>query len=313
MGTRIEAAATACHRGRVVHRGALHLSDTAATRCLERAALRPDDLDLLINTGLYKDYNAAEPALAAIIQDDIAANRGSPPRLGHHGTFSFDLLNGGCGVVTAAQVLTGFVGHGTARHGLIVAADADPSPRTSRGFRFPPAGGAMLVEHTDDTSGFQRFLVRTFPEHAELFATHLRWDPDVGFLRRGRNVLEVHEAPEFSACCVARAVDVAREVLADQALAAKDVDLVIASQYPRGFAEEVAWQLGIPHSRIPEVAPELAGAHTAGPIAALEAALDTGLLARARHVLFVTAGAGLTIGVALYATGQAPLGRAAMA
>jgi 3-oxoacyl-[acyl-carrier-protein] synthase-3 len=94
MGTRIEAAATAQPRSRLIHRGALHLSDTAAGRCLRRAHHRPDELDLLINAGLYKDYNAAEPALAAIIQDDLGANRGSPPQIGHHGTFSFDVLSG---------------------------------------------------------------------------------------------------------------------------------------------------------------------------------------------------------------------------
>ncbi len=35
-------------------------------------------------------------------------------------------------------------------------------------------------------------------------------------------------------------------------------------------------------------------------IAALEAAITDGRFARARHTLFITAGAGLTIGLALY-------------
>lgn len=300
MGTRIEAAATAHRRGRLVGRGALHLSDVAATRCLRRAHHRPDDLDLLINAGLYKDRNAAEPALAAIIQDDIGANRGGPPRIGHHGTFSFDILNGGCGVVTAAQLLDAFVGHGDARFGLIVAADADPSPRTSRSFPFSPAGGALLIAHTDDTAGFQRFALRTFPEHAPLFEAELRWDPRRGVIHRGRNVLEFHEAPGFAACCVDRAVEVAGGFLADAGLVANDIDLVIASQYPRGFAIQVTRRLGIPTVRLPAVPAEFAAAHTAGPIAALEAAMASGRFARARHTLFITAGAGLTIGLALY-------------
>ena len=300
MGTRIEAAATAQPRSRLIGRGALHLSDTAATRCLRRAHHRPDDLDLLINAGLYKDHNAAEPALAAIIQDELGANRGSPPRAGHHGTFSFDVLNGGCGVITAAQLLDAFVGHGEARFGLIVAADADPSPWTSRRFPFSPAGGALLIAHTADTSGFQRFALRTFPEHALLFEAELRWDPRAGVTRRGRNVLEVHEAPGFAACCVDRAVEVATGFLADAGLTAADIDLVIASQHPRGFGLLVSRRLGIPTVRLPAVPSAFAAAHTAGPIAALEAAITTGRFARARHTLFVTAGAGLTIGLALY-------------
>lgn len=300
MGTRIEAAATAHRRSRLIGRGALHLSDVAATRCLRRAHHRPDDLDLLINAGLYKDLNTAEPALASIIQDDIGANRGSPPRIGHHGTFSFDVLNGGCGVVTAAQLIDALVGRGGAHFGLIVAADADPSPLTSRSFPFSPAGGAVLIAHTDDAAGFQRFELRTFPEHAPLFEANLRWDARAGATHRGRNVIEVHEAPEFAGCCIERAAEVARDFLAGAGLTPADIDLVIPSQYPRGFGPQVAHRLGISTARLPVVPRDLAASHTAGPIAALEAAIASGQLARARHTLFVTAGAGVTVGVALY-------------
>lgn len=300
MGTCIEAVATAHRRGRVFGRGALHLSDAAATACLRRGHHRASELDLLINTGVYKDYNAAEPALASIIQDDIGANRGNPPRIGDHGTFSFDIVNGGCGVVTAAQVIDALVGAGTARLGMIVAGDADPAPRTSRQFPFAPAGGAMLIAHADGDTGFQRFALRTFPEHAALFEVALRWDPRAGRLIRGRNVLEVHEAPAFAACCVDHAAEVVLDLLAGADLSPGDIDLVIASQYPRAFGAQVTSRLGIPGDRLPEVAPAFAAAHTAGPIAALEAAMQSRQLSRARHTLFVTVGAGITIGAALY-------------
>ncbi|HET7503724.1 MAG TPA: 3-oxoacyl-[acyl-carrier-protein] synthase III C-terminal domain-containing protein [Kofleriaceae bacterium] len=300
MGTRIEAAATAHRRGRLIGRGALHLSDAAATRCLRRARHRSSELDLLINAGLYKDFNAAEPALASIIQDDLGANRGDPPRIGHHGTFSFDVVNGGCGVVTAAQLIDAFVGHGSAQLGLIVAADADPSPRTSRGFGFSAVGGALLIAHGDGDAGFQRFALRTYPEHASMFESHLRFRPRTGFVRRGRNVVEIDEAPGFASCCVDRASELARAFLADASVRPDDIDLVIASQYPRGFGLQVARQLGLPATRVPRVASDLQTAHTAGPIVALEAAIASGQFADARHTLFVTDGAGLTIGLALY-------------
>jgi 3-oxoacyl-[acyl-carrier-protein] synthase III len=75
---------------------------------------------------------------------------------------------------------------------------------------------------------------------------------------------------------------------------------VIASQYPRGFGARFSRRLGIRPTCLPRVASDLAAAHTAGPIAALEAAITSGRFATARHTLFVTAGAGLTIGLALY-------------
>jgi len=301
MGTRIEAVATAHKRGRLFGRGALHLTDVAATTCLQRAHHEAGQLDLLINAGLYKDGNAAEPALAAIIQKDIGANPGSSIPRGWHGTFAFDILNGGCGVITAAQLVDAFVGHGGARHGMIVAGDADPSPRTSRNFPFSPAGGAMLVAHADGETGFQRFELRTFPEHAALFEVELRWEPHAGLMRRGRNVIEVREEPAFAPRCIDLAVEVVSDFLERLGLRAGDIDLLIASQYPRTFAVGVARRLGLSIERVPRVRPELALAHTAGPIAALEAAFASGQFARARRTLFVTAGAGITIGVALYA------------
>jgi 3-oxoacyl-[acyl-carrier-protein] synthase-3 len=299
MGTCIEAAATAHRRG-PLGRSALHLIDVAASTCLERARRRPDELDLLINAGLYKDRNAAEPALASIIQCNIGANRGNPPQIGRHGTFSFDVLNGGCGVITAAQLVDGFVACGSARFGLIVAGDADPSPRTSRGFPFSPSGAAMLIAHVPGDTGFQQFAIRTFPEHAPQLEIDLRWSPAAGLTGRGRNVIEVHEAPGFTASCVDRASEVARELVASAGLAVGDIDLVIASLYPPGFGRFVARQLGIPLDRVPRVPSELAAAHTAGPIAALETALASNQFACARHTLFITAGAGITIGAAVY-------------
>lgn len=295
MGTRIDGAATAHGR-----HGALRLSDDAARACLARGGHRAGDLDILINAGMYKDRNIAEPALAAIIQDDLGANRGHPPRLGHHGTFSFDIQNGGCGVITAAQLVDTFVGPGAARVGMIVAGDADPSPRTSRGFRFAPAGGALVVSHTDDATGFTRFTQRTFPEHQALFEANVRWDPDAGFLGRGKNVLEMIEAPELAEACVEHAADVTSALLGEADLRASDVDLLITSQCPLRFPERLARRLGVPLTHLPQVAPELGTLHTAGPIAALEAAIEGGRFAAAATTLFVTVGAGITVAAALY-------------
>lgn len=295
MGTRIDGAATVHGR-----HGALRLSDDAARACLARGGHRASDLDILINAGMYRNKNVAEPALAAIIQHDVGANLGHPPRLGHHGTFSFDVQNGGCGVVTAAQLVDTFVGPGTARVGMVVAGDSDPAPRTSHDFPFAPAGGALVVSHSDTVPGFVRFTLRTFPEHRALFEASVRWNPDAGFLGRGRNVLEVIEAPEYADVCAELAAEVAAALLADANVRPAELDLLLTSQHPARFGERVARRLDVSPTRLPPVDPALASIHTAGPIAALEAAIETGRFRDARTTLFVTVGAGITVAVALY-------------
>lgn len=299
MGTCIESVATAHKLGRLHTHGALHLIDEAATTCLKRATCRPTQLDLMVNAGLYKDANAAEPALASIIQEDIGANP-DQGLFGKHGTFSFDILDGGCGVVTGAHILDTFLASGTANYGMVVAGDVDPSPRTSLHFPFSPAGGAMLMRHTTHESGFLAFEHRTFPDDAHLFEVTLHWQPGAGLLHRGRNIVDVREKPEFAQRATELAAEVASELLTRQGLAPSDIDLLITSQYPRALATELGYRLRISWTRVPRVSPELAHAHTAGPLAALEAAFTSGQFARARRTLFVTVGAGLAVGVALY-------------
>ena len=81
---------------------------------------------MLINTGIYREDSMGEPALAALVQEDIGANRGQPP-IGGHGTFSFDLINGTCGVISAIGFEAGLLRSGVIRLGAIVTSDVDPN------------------------------------------------------------------------------------------------------------------------------------------------------------------------------------------
>ena len=98
MGTVIEASAIARPDGDPSI-GAIGLADAAARACLERARRAPDDVQLLINAGVYLDHDIQEPAIASMIQEDIGANPAPTPG-GGQGTFSFDVRNGACGLLT---------------------------------------------------------------------------------------------------------------------------------------------------------------------------------------------------------------------
>src|ERR671935_110610 len=98
MGTLIDRVALTQGKWRDRH-SALHLAVRAAKDCLHHDGRDPHDVDLLINTGIYRDRNLGEPALAALIQEDIGANP-EDPHGNAHGTFSFDVANGTCGVLT---------------------------------------------------------------------------------------------------------------------------------------------------------------------------------------------------------------------
>src|SRR6201996_5547012 len=151
MGTVIDRVDLAHPRWRDRH-SALHLAVTAARDCLQRAGCDPDELDLVVNAGVYRDRNLGEPALAALIQDDIGANP-EDPHAGAHGTFSFDIAHGACGVLTGLQLVGGFLRTHSIQRALVVASDADPGHGMSEHFPFSPAGAALLCRWTDDDYG----------------------------------------------------------------------------------------------------------------------------------------------------------------
>ncbi|HUO71638.1 MAG TPA: hypothetical protein VMU39_12760 [Solirubrobacteraceae bacterium] len=131
---------------------AVELADTAARACLERAERTPDDVQLLINAGVYLDRNISEPAIAALIQEDIGANPEIQPGAGQ-GTFSFDVRNGACGLLTGMYLVDGLLASGTVQCGIVVAGDVDPEPGVSEGYAFPAAAGAVVLSSHDDRPG----------------------------------------------------------------------------------------------------------------------------------------------------------------
>ena len=173
MGTHIEAACVLT-RGGLRKATARGLADAAARACLAQAGRQPGDVDMLINAGIYREDNMGEPALAALIQEDIGANRGEPP-VGGHGTFSFDLLNGTCGVITAIQLESGLLRSGVIRLGAIVTSDVDPDAGSHGAAAPRPAGGAILLGWDDNIAGFTDFHFETFPEYADLYTAGLMW------------------------------------------------------------------------------------------------------------------------------------------
>src|SRR5450755_1813573 len=82
MGTIIESIGISSgHRG-LFSPSALKLADEAITSCLSHTQRTADDLDVLINVGMYKEQSLGEPAFASMIQEELGAHRGHPKHRG---------------------------------------------------------------------------------------------------------------------------------------------------------------------------------------------------------------------------------------
>lgn len=291
MGTVVEASAIATPGGDP-SAGAVHLADAAARACMERAHRAPDDVQLLINAGVYLDRNISEPAIAALIQQDIVANVEAEPG-GGQGTLSFDVRNGACGLLTGIELIDGLLASGTIEAGMVVAADADPEPGLTEGFGFPPLGGAVMLSTDGARPGFTRFRSATFPQYAHLFSSAIDWRAENG---GGRNVLTVEIAEDYPARVLECAETTTRELAAADRLNLGEVGALYAAASTPGFGRALAERLGIPLARAASPPDGLDRAHTAG----IAAALESVPLAGAGTALLVSAGAGITVAAAVY-------------
>ena len=216
---------------------ALHLAVAAAKSCLEHAQRDANDLDLLVNAGIYRDKNIAEPALAALIQEDIGANP-EDPHGDTHGTFSFDISNGACGILTGLQIVDGFLRSHAIRRALITASDADPGHGMSEHFPFSAAGAALLCNWTDDDYGFGPISWVNDPDDGENFRATVGSED-------ARNVLRFSESPELDERLAATAAQAARNCLRDCGLTPSDIDLIIAAPARHGYRTALATQLDV--------------------------------------------------------------------
>ena len=289
MGTIIEHA-TVAHAGFRARHSALRVAVAAATACLEEAGCPPNDLDLLINTGLYRDRNLGEPALAAMIQEDIGANP-EDPYPGTHGTFSFDIANGVCGPLTALQVADGFLRSGAIHRALVVTSDANPGHGMSDGFPFASAGGALLCRWTEDEYGFGPFSWANFPDGGESFQATVS-------MQGGKNRLHIAASDAIDDVFAVAGAKVAVECLDRASTDLADVDLVLAAPGRADFSAALASHLGLAPERI--VCAQEEKMHTGALIGALHEAITNARLLPGRTVLLVAVGAGVSAGAALY-------------
>lgn len=267
---------------------ALRLAVSAAKGCLTADGTSPRDLDLLINAGIYRDRNLGEPALAAIIQEDIGANP-EDPHSDAHGTFSFDIANGACGVLTALQIADGFLRSRTISRALIVASDADPGRGASERFPYSPAGAALLCSWSDSGAGLGPVTWADSLDSATEFRATINFDVF-------HNVLHFRRSPEATGELAATAARAVHRSLDEASLSLSEVDRIIAAPAEPRFRAELAARLEIAPSRIAICGDERM--HTASLVAAMERGNVTSR--GGAHTLLIAAGAGIVAGAALY-------------
>jgi len=288
MGLRVDAVSVVT--GDHLHTSGRKLADRAIEQALADAGLAPGAIDLLVNAGIYHDRILGEPALAALIQEDIGANA-EDPHEGARGTFSFDVANGAAGALTGLEIADGFLLDGTIDHAVVVASDSDPGHGLAPDFPFDPTAGALVCSRADDDHGIVGFRWATSPDAAALRSGVLRFES-------GHNRLRLHEDDSFADSAAALAAKVAAQLLTDLGMTTSDLTHVAAAPFDVAFLDELASHLGPAAPTIVRPTSDHRF-HTAGLLAALAGAVAAPPSAGGERVLLVAAGAGIVAGAAL--------------
>ena len=271
-------------------RGSLWHAQKAGKECLARSAYRPSDVEVLINTGVNRDGHTCEPAIATYVLKALGINtdfRGSR-------TLGFDLLNGGCGMLNAVQVLATLMQSGQARVGMVVSSEANSDRDPDPAYRYPPSGAAVLLDVAPlSGTGFGAFAFRTLDEHAELYSSVVNMAA-----KHGRLLLRRKD--ELDAAYRRGAGEVVEEVLAQGHLARDGVDLVIPAQLSGPFLAELPAAIGLPREKVLDLTGVLEDTLTTSVFLATHHALAARRVGPGKTALLLAFGSGVTVGAATY-------------
>jgi len=290
LRSRIESVGVSLPRNGPWKRGSLGHAARAGSTCLGSSQYLPIDVEMLINAGVHRDRHYAEPAFAAYIQNKLGINVEFQRRQ----TASFDLQNGGCGMLSALHVLSTMMKSGAIRTGMAIASevntDKDPDPASA----ITSSGAAVMLDLSPAPDhGFGNFLFRTFDHHHDLLRSTVALDVERGQLR-------IHRDEDFAPTCLSLLPEVWEQLLEIEQTDRDGIDLVIPSQCSADFIAGLPDTLGVSPDRIMNVFPLYGDTLTTSPILALHKAREENRIGPGTKAVFLAAGSGITIGMASY-------------
>ena len=269
----------------------------AAQRCIERAGIDPREIDLLINVGIYRDQNICEPALATLIQQQLALNLAPHTTPDGHKTLSFDLLNGACGLLSAVQVARTLLATGSAPRALIVACDLHPTRAPDPTFPFAPTGAAMLLAPAPrQGQGFGSVVFSTAPDSLDA----VRGFTDVlSCGNQGRNRVTVAIHKDFADRALLLCIRAVRGTIAAQKLNPRRLKLI--STLPSlAYDQKLASALELDPAQVINFREAYGAVHTSAMILGYDLGVEQGAIEEHDPVLFVGVGSWITASVGLY-------------
>jgi 3-oxoacyl-[acyl-carrier-protein] synthase-3 len=265
----------------------------AAKVALEKSNTRPEEVDCILLCTVTPD--TMFPSTACIVQHRLGCTR----------AWGYDLIAACSGFVYGLTTAAHFVAAGTHKKVLVIGADTmsriiDYTDRTTC-VLFGDGAGAMMVEPTDDDTGFVGFkneIDGSGGQYLHMPAGGSRLPPSHETVDQRLHYVK-QEGQQVFKFAVRRMSEIAGSLLEEHGLTTSDVRWMIPHQANKRIITAVSERLGLQDRVVVNIADY--GNTTAAtiPLAARDA-LESGDLKRGDLVLFAAVGAGYTVGTNLW-------------
>jgi 3-oxoacyl-[acyl-carrier-protein] synthase III len=287
---RIESLGVSLPRRHFRRWGSIRHAVEAGQQCLKASRHRKTDIGLLINAGVHRDHHICEPAMAVFIQHHLGINIEFQSRC----TLAFDLLNGGCGMLDAAQAATALLQSGKIEAGLVVASEANPDRHPDPNFVYPASGAALLLDLSPwRERGFGEFAFHTRDDYADLYTSFVSLAE-----KRGRIVLKRRaELEDIYLSMTGAAVE---DVLTRDHLRREEINFVVPAQISAGFLSRLPAAIGFPLDKVINLSDRLPDTLSTSLFLALKMAMADRRPVPGQKALLLAFGSGITVAAATY-------------
>ena len=269
------------------------MSTRAARAALERAKLRPQDVQLIIVGTCSPDY--LFPATACIVQSEIGATRAG----------AFDVEAACTSFVTALGVARGMISSGTVANAVVIGAEClsrllNFQDRTTC-VLFGDGAGAVVMEASNASVGVESVVLHSEGAKGELLmvkAGGSRVPATKETVEQGQHFITMQGGEVFK-LAVKSMADAAEEALREAGLTLDDIDVMIPHQANLRIIDGVAKRLHFPMEKVFVNIQRYGNTSAASIPIAIAEAESQGRLRRGDKVLLVAFGGGFTWGAAV--------------
>src|SRR5438876_3344126 len=269
------------------------MSTRAARVALDRARLRPQDVQMIIVGTCSPDY--VFPATACMVQNDLGATRAG----------AFDIEAACTSFVSALAVARGMVVSGAIQNAVVIGAETlsrflNWKDRTTC-VLFGDGAGAVVLEASNASVGIESVILHGDGSKGEMLMVQAgasKRPASADTIERGQHFITMSGGEVFK-LAVKSMADAAEEAIAEAGLSLDDINLMIPHQANLRIIDGVAKRLHFPSEKVFVNIQRYGNTSAASiPIAICEAE-STGRLRRGDKVLLVAFGGGFTWGASV--------------